>query len=137
MDVTTADRPAAACPTIALLEDDDQVRFAVTALLGSKGFEAVAGASGAELSELIRARGVRPALLIADYRLGFATALEEVPLVLPALAPDARVVVTTGDTAHRTRELIEGRGWRLLIKPYQPLALLALVMEAGVAAGPA
>lgn len=123
-----------AAPVVALLEDDDQVRFAVTALLGSKGIETVAAAAGAELAGMIIARGVRPALLIADYRLGSATALEEVPAVLPALAPDARVIVTTGDTSPATRDLIEGNGWGLLIKPYKPQELLGLVAESRVAA---
>ncbi|PWC36205.1 hypothetical protein TSO352_13800 [Azospirillum sp. TSO35-2] len=102
----------------------------MTLLLQANGLHVVSGASGSELAAVIAASGTRPSLIVADYRLGMMTAVDEVPAVAAAAGPGAEVVVTTGDTSPETRELIEACGWRLLIKPFRPEQLLSCVRGA-------
>ena len=126
--------PSIGSTVIALLEDDEVVRSAVTLLLESRGFHVVSGSSGSELAALIAATGTQPTLIIADYRLGLKTVIEELPEVVAITGSNAGVIVTTGDTSLETRTLIEAYGWRLLIKPYRPEELLSYI--GGNSAGP-
>ena len=113
--------------TVAFIEDDGAVRAGVMTLLESLGIDVVAGATGAEVVAQIVETGARPTLIIADYRLGLRTALEDVPEVIAALSGDVEVVVTTGDTSAEVRTAVEQCGWRLLIKPYRPAELIAVI----------
>ena len=47
--------------------------------------EVVAGQTGSEVAALIAERHLHPTLIVADYRLGATTAVEEVPEVMAAL----------------------------------------------------
>ena len=90
---------------IVLLEDDALVRCAVVTVLEARGFEVAAGSTGAEVAGLVAKRRLQPMLIVADYRLGLKTAVDEVPEILAALPRAATVVVTTGDTSAETRTL--------------------------------
>jgi DNA-binding response OmpR family regulator len=73
---------------------------------------------------------LRPTIIIADYRLGATTAMDEVPEVMAALPGDVTVVITTGDTSPETRDLIAACGWHLLTKPYRPQDILSIMNAA-------
>ncbi len=123
------DVPSNGTTTIALLEDDKAVRIAVTLLLEAQGIHVIAGSSGTELADQIATSGIQPHLLVADYLLGTQTALDEVPKVTALCAPDAKVVITTGDTSPDTQARIAAQGWGLLIKPYRPEDLLSNIEQ--------
>jgi DNA-binding response OmpR family regulator len=110
---------------IAILEDDHDVRLGIELLLKSSGYQVIAGSSGEEVARLITEHRLQPTHIIADYRLGFRTAIEEVPVITAEASDNALVIVVTGCTSPETRALIEGYGWRLLIKPFPPAGLLS------------
>lgn len=112
---------------IVILEDDAIVRLATMEFFETRGSAVVAGETGSEVAALIAEMRLHPTLIVADYRLGATTAIEEVPEIMAALPADVIVVVTTGDTSANTRTLIEACGWRLLAKPYQPENLIAMI----------
>lgn len=114
--------PNAGGMVLALLEDDGVIRLTATLLLEAKGVHVIAASSGTDLARRIVASGNRPAV-VANYRLGSRTAVDDLPEVM-AVAAGARVVIATGDSSRETRERIEAYGWRLLIKPYRPEDLL-------------
>lgn len=114
---------------VAVLEDDAILRLAITAFFDAQGTEVLAGSNGSEVAALVAMTRLRPTIIIADYRLGATTAMDEVPEVMAALPEDVTVVITTGDTSPETRDLIAACGWRLLTKPYRPQDILS-IMEA-------
>ncbi|WP_137140993.1 response regulator [Azospirillum brasilense] len=120
--------------TIVLLEDDSLVRVAMSAFFRTEGIVVVAGATGAAMADLITLERLRPTLIVADFRLGSRTAMDEVPDILAVLPAAVPVIVTTGDTSAETRKLVEARGWSLLIKPYKPQHLLSVIKESRLSA---
>ena len=115
---------------VVVLEDDAIVRLAITAFFDAQGTEVLAGANGSEVAALVAMTRLRPTIIIADYRLGATTAMDEVPEVMAALPEDVTVVITTGDTSPETRDLIGACGWRLLTKPYRPQDILSIMNAA-------
>ncbi|HYF89220.1 response regulator [Azospirillum sp.] len=115
---------------VAVLEDDAIVRLAITAFFDAQGTEVLAGSNGSEVAALVAMTRLRPTIIIADYRLGATTAMDEVPEVMAALPEDVTVVITTGDTSPETRDLIAACGWRLLTKPYRPQDILSIMNAA-------
>lgn len=115
---------------VAVLEDDAIVRLAITAFFDAQGTEVLAGTTGSEVAALVFMTRLRPTIIIADYRLGATTAVDEVPEVMAALPEDVTVVITTGDTSPETRDLIAACGWRLLTKPYRPHDILSIMNAA-------
>lgn len=115
---------------VAVLEDDAIVRLAITAFFDAQGAEVVAGATGSEVAALVAATRLQPTIIIADYRLGQTTAMDEVPELMAALPGDVTVVITTGDTSPETRDVIAACGWRLLTKPYSPQDIISILNSA-------
>lgn len=111
--------------SIALLESDPAVRSAVTLFLEFSGIQVVAGSTGSELASRIVARGIQPALIVADICAGANTAFDEVPVVLASMGHTPKVVVTSDDISPEMRSQIEANGWQFLIKPYPPEELLS------------
>lgn len=105
-------------PMAILLEDDAAVRSAIALCLEFRGLHVVTAPTDLDLAHLIATRGLRPALIIADYRLGSKTVFDVMPNVVAESG--ARVVVTAGDVRPEIRAQVEARGWRLLSKPYDP-----------------
>ncbi|WP_207458368.1 response regulator [Azospirillum sp. SYSU D00513] len=126
----TSNTTPASGVTVALLEDDAIVRMGTELFLDESGYGVVAGGSADALSKAIASSGRRPEILVSDYRLGGATALDAVEQVMKALGERIPVVITTGDTTSTVRDEIARRGWRLLLKPYRASDLLSLLEQA-------
>lgn len=112
---------------VAVLEDDEILRLAITAFFDARGTEVLAGATGSEVAALVAVTRLQPRIIIADYRLGPTTAMDEVPEVMAALPGDVTVIITTGDTSPETRDLIAACGWLLLTKPYRPQDIISII----------
>lgn len=116
-------------PCIVLIEDDHSVRLGLEVLLNSTGIRVEAGVNGQEVVQRILETKCVPTAIVADWKLGSTTAKDEVPKVLEVAPNIPLVVVTTGDTSPEVRKQVEELGWRLLIKPYHPRELWALLQN--------
>ena len=137
-DATTA--PAAAPPAPALpagraedamvlcIDDEAQVREAMTALLAAWGCSVITASSLAEAELLVETRGLRPDLLLVDMHLGDGPdGLAVIERLRRRLGAQVRAALVTAD--HDPRLPMRARGARveLLHKPVKPAALRALV----------
>ena len=115
--------------TVTLIEDDAMVREGMETFLRSAGYLVISGGSSGDLAWKIRESGVRPDVLLCDYRLGAATALEAVPEALRVIGASVPVIILTGDSSPEVRDEIVARGWHRMLKPYTPNELLFMLSQ--------
>lgn len=103
---------------VALVEDQDFVREAMTQGLVHLGHEVVAAADVVEL--LARLDGVAPDLILADYRLkGGSTGSDAIAVVRKCYGAHIGAVVVTAETDPVVVKSIVDSGLRILHKPVQ------------------
>ena len=114
--------------TILLAEDEDLVRRLAKRVLERAGYRVVVARDGAEAVEIVEggARGIDLALL--DVVMPKASGAE-VAARLRAVRPDVPVIFCSGYSRQMVDEgwRIEGDEVELLLKPYEPAALLERV----------
>ena len=115
--------------TVTLIEDDAMVREGMETFLRSAGYLVISGGSAEVLAWKIRESGVRPDVLLCDYRLGGATALEAVPEALGVIGAIVPVIILTGDSSPEVRDEITARRWHRMLKPYTPNELLFMLSQ--------
>lgn len=111
---------------VLVVDDDENVLDALTALLRGWGLEVTMARNGDEaVSQVSRP----PSLVLTDYHLGASeTGLDVVGRLRQQLrGAEFPVVVVTGDTTEAGMQAIAGMGYPLLHKPVQPAKLRALV----------
>ncbi|WP_448189838.1 response regulator [Azospirillum sp. sgz301742] len=115
--------------TVTLIEDDALVRAGTEAFLRAAGYLVISGATGDDLVWKITESGIRPDVLLCDYRLGTATALDAVPEAMDVIKAKVPVIILTGDSSPEVREAIQVRGWHRMLKPYTPNELLFMLSQ--------
>lgn len=116
---------------VAVVDDDDVVLEAMTALLGKWGCHSVCAGSGAELLARLAGTERVPDLLVCDYRLrGGESGLDAVELVREEFNADIPAAIITGDTGPERLREVEASGLAILHKPVNPARLRALLAEA-------
>lgn len=136
LSAARSERPAkAAAPaatarlSIALVEDNLEVREALRYALTSTGHRVVAAASQWELLESLA--GVAPDIVVADYRLADnATGLEAVRAVRRAFGDKLPAVILTGDTDPAIMAEMSRHGILIEHKPIEIDALEACIAKA-------
>jgi CheY-like chemotaxis protein len=113
---------------IALVVDDDkEIRAAMTMLLEGWSCKVLCASSGPEARALLDSSGCAPHVVLADYRLpGEENGIHVIRSVLRA-HPDAAGILISGDIAPEILKEAEGSGFRLLHKPLRPARLRALL----------
>lgn len=119
--------------SVMLVEDDPDIRHNLVELMEHWGCRVAAGALVGEVIDKLRAAGLRPDILVCDYRFPEGmTALKVIAQVravwrcatglanIPAL-------VLTGDTEPQTLLEIQGSGAQLLHKPISPMQLRSVM----------
>ncbi|OHC71290.1 MAG: hypothetical protein A2045_07230 [Rhodocyclales bacterium GWA2_65_20] len=113
---------------IALVEDNLAVAEALAYALKNSGHQVVAAASCREL--LSRIDGVRPDIVISDYRLaGKETGFEVITSVRAAFGNSLPAVIITGDTDPQLLRSMADKGIRVHHKPLELEALRASIAE--------
>ena len=120
-----------AASVVAVVDDDAPFRQAIGGLMRASGFQVQTYASGLEL--LQRARLPEIGLLLIDMQLKEMSGLDLVGH-LRAAGCQARVIVVTGKSDAKTRAAIQEQNAALLIKPFDPDVLVAMVQAAVAAA---
>jgi PAS domain S-box-containing protein len=129
---TVAERPvtlpAGRVLRVALVEDDANVRHALTCALESCGHGVVAAAA---LPDLLAGLGdCAPDVMIADFRLGGQqTGIDAVTAVRRLFGATVQAVILTGDTDPRIVRDIHAKGFRVQHKPLSLESLKACLCD--------
>jgi two-component system nitrate/nitrite response regulator NarP len=116
---------------VAVVDDDAPFRQAIGGLLRAGGFQAQTYASGLEL--LQRAHLPEIGLLLVDMQLKEMSGLDLVRR-LRAVGCQAGVIFVTGKSDAKTQAAIQDENAGLLIKPFDPDELVAMVQAAAASA---
>ncbi|WP_435229928.1 PAS-domain containing protein [Pseudopelagicola sp. nBUS_20] len=126
----TPESPVLAHCIILLIENDEELRSALSLTLESWGTDVLPCASGEEALTLLREIDIAPDLILADYQLAAGELGTDVIKSLHAnYGPIPACVVTADHTAPISRTCAE-IGAALLHKPIDPKALRSFVVKA-------
>ena len=113
---------------VVLVEDDPDIRDVTTDLLEQWGCQVVAGEHAEDVMRKLDMAGLRPDLLVCDFRLPYGmTAIHVIKRMRELWGKDLPAVVLTGDTASETLQSIHDSGAILLHKPIAPIRLRAMM----------
>jgi len=118
---------------ILIVDDEEEVRDSITELLISWHCEVVGASSGMDAKSQIQERGVRPDIILVDYRLRDNETGVEVIEKINSLYPPSEAVaaiIITGDTAPKRIKEVESSGYKILHKPVFPDELRKLLGKA-------
>lgn len=114
--------------TVALVEDNREIRQLTTRLIKQWGCEVYEGELPHEVLNQLALAAVRPDILLCDYRLPQGlTAIDGIRLLHELWDSKIPTVVLTGDTAPQTLQAIQASGALLLHKPIAPARLRSMV----------
>ena len=103
---------------VLVVEDDPLVLAATQHLLEGLGLKVLAATSGIVALVQLKDSGVRPDLIIADYRLAEGeTGIEAIRQLRQALEQETPAVLVTGDTLPESVRDMQASGFTLLHKP--------------------
>ena len=114
-------------PTILLVEDDENVRFAMAALLAQEGYQVLTAATAHDALGVMRTPSSPIDVVLLDVHLPDASGID-ICARLCELHPGTPVIVCTGEaTPEEAAELLRLGARRYLQKPVTPDELLATV----------
>jgi two-component system, sensor histidine kinase len=114
--------------TVALVDDNRDIRQMAAALLKQWGCHVHHGELPHDVLNPMAAAGARPDILICDYRLPQGlTAIDAIGQMHELWGKDIPTLVLTGDTAANTLQKIQASGALLLHKPITPARLRSIM----------
>jgi two-component system, sensor histidine kinase len=114
--------------TVALVEDNHDIRQMVAALLKQWGCLVYDGELPNQVLATMEAAGTHPDIFICDYRLpNELTAIDGIRLLRRLWPHEIPALVLTGDTAPQTLQEIQASGALLLHKPIAPARLRSIM----------
>ncbi len=117
---------------IAIVEDDDELLSLLSLLVVSMGHRVEFQAhDGEEIVKAFREGGVRPELVLMDYRMPVMNGIQAAQEIL-RLGPETRVIIVTADDTARDEAVAAGLGF--LQKPFSS-AELARAIEGATHGG--
>ncbi|MEJ0025417.1 MAG: ATP-binding protein [Rhizomicrobium sp.] len=125
--------PASTSGTFLLVDDDSNIRESLAMLLETFGMTVHTAANGAEALALI-AGGLRPDMILTDYRLPGYDGLEVIARVRGALNSEVPAILITGDMAPRSAA--HPANFALLYKPFSAEELRTLIEKMRRKPGP-
>jgi FixJ family two-component response regulator len=114
--------------TVAIVDDEEPVRRALTRLMVSAGIEVQAFACAAEFLSSLGSR--RPDCLVLDLHLSGVCGLEVQARVAQFVDPPPVIIITGHDTPETQRRALSGGAAAYLRKPVDDKALLDAVAAA-------
>ncbi len=113
---------------VALVEDDPDIRELSADLMEQWGCRVVAAEYADDVVRKLDVAGLRPDLLVCDYRLPHGmTAIQVIKRMRELWGSGLPAVVLTGDTGREALQLIHTSGAILLHKPIAPVRLRAMM----------
>ncbi|HUQ29048.1 MAG TPA: ATP-binding protein [Usitatibacter sp.] len=121
------DWPSLAGCNVLVVEDEREVRAAMSILLESWGCDTISASSGAEALGMLGQRDSPPDIVLADYQLPGEMDGIGVIGAVRKIHPGARGILMSGNLAAQVSRDAEGSGLRLLHKPVRPARLRSLL----------
>src|SRR5258708_5821139 len=113
--------------TVLVVEDEREIRAAMTLLLESWGCEVLCASHAGEIAALLDASGAEPDVVLADYRLPGEDNGIRVIRAVRERHPRAAGILISGDIAPVVLKEAEDSGYKLLHKPIRPARLRSLL----------
>jgi signal transduction histidine kinase/ActR/RegA family two-component response regulator len=112
---------------VLVVEDEKEIRAAMSILLESWGCDIMSASSGNEALGMLGGRASAPDIVLADYQL--PGELDGIGVIgaVRKLHPGARGILMSGNLAAQLAREAEGSGLRLLHKPVRPARLRSLL----------
>ncbi|MEO6876295.1 MAG: sigma-54 dependent transcriptional regulator [Opitutaceae bacterium] len=112
-------------PTILIIDDDAEIRYSLTRVFTSRGYEVTEAASG-ELGLALIKKGPMPNLVFLDVRMGGMGGIETLRLIRSANPRQLVVLMTAFGTAQTAIEAMKYGAFDYVMKPFDPPKVLAL-----------
>ena len=116
--------------TIVLFEDDELVRRATERLLRRLGAEVVVGMGSRQVVESLKAAGIAPKWVVADYWFTREEdGLAACAALRSAFGTEVKGLIVTGDGSQAIADAVESAGFALLRKPVNIDRFIAILTE--------
>lgn len=120
---------AAKSPTILVIDDDAEIRYSLTRVLGSRRYQVTEAASG-ELGIAMVKKGPAPDLVFLDVRMSGMSGIEALQHIRSANPKQLVVLMTAFGTAQTAIEAMKYGAFDYVMKPFDPAKVLALAENA-------
>ncbi|EDY84075.1 Sigma-54 interaction domain family [Verrucomicrobiia bacterium DG1235] len=103
--------------TILIVDDDEEIRYSLGRVLGSRGYQIETAASGEEGIEKIKG-GLKPDLIMCDVRMGGISGIETLQHMRSASSSLQIVLMTAFGTAQTAIEAMKFGAYDYIMKPF-------------------
>ncbi|MBC2605133.1 sigma-54-dependent transcriptional regulator [Pelagicoccus albus] len=103
--------------TILIVDDDEEIRYSLSRVLGSRGYQIETAASGEEGIEKIKS-GLKPDLIMCDVRMGGISGIETLQHMRSASSSLQIVLMTAFGTAQTAIEAMKFGAYDYIMKPF-------------------
>jgi len=121
--------PAVKPPTILVIDDDAEIRYSLTRVLGSRRYQVTEAASGEQGIALVK-KGPAPDLVFLDVRMSGMGGIEALQHIRSANPKQLVVLMTAFGTAQTAIEAMKYGAFDYVMKPFDPAKVLSLAENA-------
>ena len=115
--------------TVLLVDDEDTMREMATAMLTRLGYRALSARNGSEAVEIYQQKKDEIHCVVCDLTMPEMDGYETF-ILLKQIAPEVKVILSSGYSREQVIELFEGRGLAgFLQKPYSQAEMAAIVLQ--------
>jgi two-component system nitrogen regulation response regulator GlnG len=116
-------------PTILLIDDDAEIRYSLSRVLSSRGYQILEAPSGEEGVALVK-KGPVPDLIFLDVRMSGMSGIETLQHLRSANPRQLVVLMTAFGTAQTAIEAMKYGAFDYVMKPFDPAKVIALAETA-------
>ncbi len=115
--------------TILVIDDDAEIRYSLSRVLSSRGYQIVEAPSGEQGVAMVK-KGPAPDLVLLDVRMGGIGGIEALQLIRAANPRQLVILMTAFGTAQTAIEAMKYGAFDYMMKPFDPQKVLALAEAA-------
>ncbi len=120
--------------SVLVIDDDEQILAAMSLLLDSWGVSTIAARTLNEACQQLARAATRPMVVVLDHQLDQSGSSQaNIRQLRDWLAPDAHIVIITGDASSQTMQQVAALGVQVWHKPVDPMLLRHLLQQEGPA----
>jgi two-component system nitrogen regulation response regulator GlnG len=116
-------------PTILVIDDDAEIRYSLSRVLSSRGYQVAEAPNGEQGIALVK-KGPPPDLVFLDVRMGGMSGIEALQHIRSANPRQLVVLMTAFGTAQTAIEAMKYGAFDYVMKPFDPAKVLALAENA-------
>ena len=120
---------AAKPPSLLIIDDDAEIRYSLTRVFSSRGYQVAEAASGEQGIALVK-KGPLPDLVFLDVRMGGMGGIEALRLIRSVSPRQLVVLMTAFGTAQTAIEAMKYGAFDYVMKPFDPPKVLAIAEAA-------